>query len=201
MYATLADLKQYGQIPVTATADDSTLQYALDRAQMEIDGYCGTGFDRQSYVYTDTLNSWVNTLGDLSFIVSERPIYQITSVKYRDLLASKTWNVLQYSSDDVLTPALGTPPSAGAWRGRILSTLIGPRASGQIIVKVSYTGGYAVIPDALIAIQLRLAWWIYKLREAPMGQVATMELGTMEIPLQMPKDIKADLNIWRRNIQ
>ena len=204
-YITLQDLKNYGQaLDPTLTNDDVVLQSAIERAEMEFDGHCGQGFDEQTLTLTAARQPFVDAYGWLWLTAIERvPVTSVIKVQVRDILASASvWTDITYGVDDVILPLATVPPDPNAGKVRILSNnpRLAPHATGSILVRWSYKGGYSVIPESLKAMILRLSWWIYKLREAPLGRVATLELGIMEIPLSMPKDILFDMNLWKRGL-
>jgi hypothetical protein len=198
-YTTLDALKAYGQ--VTATKDDNVLNEAIYRAEAAIDQKCGSAFDQQTVVDELAHTCWVDGKGWLVMTADERgPVTAVTSISVRDLLNAPTaWQSVSWASTDIILPPITAPIRPDAWKVRIYpATPLWPRATGQIYAKWTYIGGYATIPTSLISIANRLAWWYYKLREAPMGRVVTAELGLMEIPLSVPPDIKADLMLWTR---
>lgn len=200
-YIFLNDLKAYGQVDLTNTGDDSVLTASIDRAEMEIDGHCGQQFDEQTLTLATARQPFIDGNGWLWLSSVERsPVTAVTAVQIRDLRGSNTWQVLTWQADDLILPIFSAPPDANSGKVRILATnpVLSPRSTGSLMARWSYKGGYNAIPSSLKAMTMRLAWWIYKLREAPLGRVATLELGIMEIPLSMPKDILHDLNLWRR---
>lgn len=72
-----------------------------------------------------------------------------------------------------------------------------PRAA-----QVSYVAGWVgdntdPYPADLQEIVLWLAGWIYRTKDAPMGATANPALGTIDIPQDMPKRIKAKLEKWK----
>jgi hypothetical protein len=201
-YITLTDLKTYGQIPATATADDVTLQSSIDRAQAEMTLITGSAFDEATETLVMTVNPFVDAYGWLNLRAIERgPVTAVTEVKLRDVVSGKSgWQTLSWNADDIILPSSASPIAPDAWTVRVKSSapVLNSRTTGQIFVKWTYTGGYSSIPAGLKSIALRLSWWIYKLREAPLGRVVTAELGLMEVPIAMPPDIRADLRQWAR---
>lgn len=201
-YISLTDLKAYGSVDVTFTDDDTTLNQSISRAEMEVDAYCGQGFDEQTFTLTPVRQPFVDAYGWLWLSAIERaPVTAVTAVQIRALASTVSpWQTLSWGTDDIIMPLVTAPPDPNSGKVRIYPTnpRLTPFSTGMLLAKWSYKGGYNSIPDSLKGIVTRLAWWVYKLREAPLGRVATMELGIMEIPLSMPKDIIADLNLWRR---
>lgn len=206
-YVDINVFKAYGPVPPGVTNDDVNLQSALERAEAEIDLYCGTGYDQQVYANTLPLKAWVDSMGWLWLVARERgPVTSVTNIQTRNIASGATaWQTLNFGAD-IFYPGNGVapnPPTPDSWLVRVYSAspVLFPSTYDSLMVKWSYTGGYTTIPASLQGIVLRLAWWIYKLREAPLGRVVTAELGLMEVPLSIPPDIRADLNMWRRTTQ
>lgn len=202
-YIQLDELVAYGPVNKTDDNSNKTLQWSIDRAEAQIDEHCGVAFDEADIVDEVPQKAWIDATGWLWIVAAAHgPISAVTSVKVRDLLgAPATWSTLSFDPvNDVLLYPVTTPPKPQNYVVRLTPTnpTYGARSTDQILVKWSYTGGYPAIPEALKAIALRLAWWNYKLREAPLGRVVDANLRLMEVPMSIPPDIRADLNSWRR---
>jgi hypothetical protein len=102
--------------------------------------------------------------------------------------------------NDILLPPIWAPPSPNAWTVTIYPSNVAiPRVDADgIWVRLSYIGGYATVPPALKMLLLRLAWWKFKLREAPLGRVAMPPFGITEIIPALPADIATDIGLWTR---
>ena len=202
-YAQLADLKAYGRIPATTNTDDSSLVYQLARADCAIDHHCGTSFVWALNVNEQARKCWVDRNGWLQ-VQTHKPIYDPASVSVStmDVRAGQTtWHALALAQCICMAPVSdGDAPRPQAWQYMAVPTnsSLYPEAWGDILVKHSYESGYKSIPPQLTAIAVRLAWFYYKLREAPMTKIDTLNLGVVEVPVDMPKDIRAELNTWRR---
>jgi hypothetical protein len=127
------------------------------------------------------------------------PVTAVTSVQIMDRKAGlQTYQTIADLSGAILPP-VSSPPTPDAWSVMVYPNLaLYGVTKDDLIVKWTYTAGYSVIPNSLKAIGTRLAHFIYKLREAPMGKVVTAELGLMTIPLSIPPDIRADLQGCKR---
>jgi hypothetical protein len=203
IYVTLADLKQYGD--VKTTSEDVVLSQALDRAEAWFERVAGSRFVGPVGLTEPALRGWVN-LHDITILVrSVAPVTAVGQVVIRDR-RTQTKYTLDSSNATFVLPVVLNPvlaPDPSWWRIRI-SDVVGsrpnPASAEDLDITVTYTGGLSTVPDSLKSLICRLAWWIYKLRSAPLGRVATMELGIMEIPLTMPRDLETDLMIWRRPV-
>lgn len=199
-YTDLATLKAYGA--VSSTADDQILQDVIERASRDIDGFCGQSFEYAAVAGEVTSQVWVASDGWLW--VGSRNRCPVTAVSALELLdrqaAQPVWQAVDLSRAVVIIPPPDVPPRQDAWLVRVWipGFPARPRPRGQLLARWSYTAGFNPTPPALRAVATRYAWWLYKLREAPLGRVVTAELGLMEIPLTIPKDIAGDLQPWVR---
>lgn len=202
-YTTVSELKVYGLDDPTVTnpLKDPVLEQAISRAEMAIDLYTGTRFDAGG-VAGENARAWVDGDGWLWINVRRRgPVTALSAVQLRNLAARMPWQIITWQVDDLLLPYVdagaGGPPVDG-WQIRLYpAQLLPPLVSSQCVCQVSYTAGYATIPGGLKGITNRLAWWIYKLGEAPLGIVRNVDMHLMEVPVSIPPDIQADLNLWR----
>lgn len=212
-YLTRAALKQYGigtivdpgnptvyNQGVTNTPDDTLLSDSIFRAEALFDLTCGTGFDQQTYSNVQAFQTWVDRYGWLHLLARERgPVTAVSAVQIRNINAGTPWESLTFVADDLILPPYDANyPRPESWHVRVFpATALSPSPTGTILARWSYTGGYSSIPQGLQNIIARLAWWIYKLREAPVAKIVNMPLGTMTVPLDVPPDIRRDIELWR----
>ncbi len=212
-YCTLAQLQQYGigtrtnpanptvfNQGVTGTPDDELLSDAILRAEANFEKRCGTGFDQQSLTNVQAFIPFIDRNGWVHLFARERgPVTAVTSLQLRDISSGGSYQTVTWGVDDIILPPYDvTHPSPESWHVRIFPAQAQPNLStGQLLARWSYTGGYATIPDALTNVIARFAWWIYKLREAPVEKVVNMPLGTLTVPLNVPPDILADVELWK----
>jgi hypothetical protein len=208
-YGTLAALKSYGRISQPGQADistdDSILLYQLARADCAIDHYCGTDFAHQTNTLEMARNVWVDRNGWIQCQV-HKPIVTASTIAMQIMMVANgatTWTPLTLSQCICISDiSNGDAPRPQAWTFMAYPNIkIAPTTFGNILAQVTYTSGYSTIPAQLTAINVRLAWFYYKLREAPMMKIDTLNLGVVEIPVDMPKDIRGELSTWRRPIQ
>lgn len=202
-YISMQDLKNYGlNGDPAATPDDGMLAQAIQWAEQKWNAYCGVHFDSATVTGTQAFSPFVDNRGWLHLFARERgPVTAVSSVQVRNLqMGDPGYTTLTLAADDIILPGISDPPRPDSWHVILLPAPLMPITStGMLLVKWTYTGGYVTIPESLKSIISRLAWWHYKLREAPLGRVVTGAggLGMMEIPLDMPADILADAKLWR----
>ena len=211
-YVSLDELKAYGlgtiadpnnptiyNNAVQGSPDDSTLRQCIQRAEMEVDRHCGTRFDEATLADVQGFLPFVDGNGWLHVFARERcPVTAVTAVSIRDLVTRAAWTPITLNGDDVILPFGDDSVHPDSTHVQIFPVPNLPaRSTGQILARWSYTGGFATIPDSLKGIVCRLAWWIYKLREAPMAQVMMPNLGIMQVPIRIPPDIAADIELWK----
>jgi hypothetical protein len=143
---------------------------------------------------------FVDGMGFLHLFARENiPVTAVTAVQIKDLLGANTWTSLSFVSDDVVLPPGATistrPDSAHVYLKP--SVALNSRTTGQIQARWTYSGGYTTIPTALKNTICRLAWYIYKLRDAPMYQTMIPSMGIMQMPIAIPKDILTDADLWK----
>lgn len=204
IYASLPELKAWAD--VRTDAEDAILVQALDRAEAWFERICGSRFLGPTTVAERALRAWTDRNGELTVLVaSVAPVTAVEEIRVRNIRTQSPEVVLTPSQDDFQLPVVLTPVSAPTpdwWEIRCfpVGKRLPPATHEDLLVTVRYTGGLSTVPDSLKSLILRLAHWIYKLRSAPLGRVATLELGLMEIPLTMPKDLETDLMLWRRPV-
>lgn len=201
-YSNLPLLKSHGQ--VTVSTEDNIIQSCLDWAELEFERLCGSQFDQANVVGEIPSRGWMTRDGTINLIALERgPITAVSSIEYRVLRSGTVWNTIAWGNDDLILPPSHSPPHPRAWMVTIFpnNLSVGALASGaadDVLFRWSYTGGYAVIPDGLPEIINRMAWWKYKLREAPLGKVSSPPFGISEIIPSLPADIKTDIMLWSK---
>lgn len=212
-YITLAELKLYGlgevadplnptvyNGSVATTPDDSVLTQSIKRAEMEFDRIAGIQFNQQTLTLVSAFLPFVDGEGWLNIFAREvAPVTAVAALQYRDLKApGEGWKTITLNADDVILPINDGYAHPDSARVRIYNSNIpAPRSTGEILIKWTYTGGFSTTPDGVKALICRLAWWIYKLREAPLYKIVSAELGIMQIPLRIPPDVNQDILLWQ----
>jgi hypothetical protein len=209
-YITLDDLKAYGlgtiadpnnptvyNNAVQGGPDDLTLRQCIQRAEMEMDRIAGVQFNQQTITAGFGFLPLVDGNGWLNVFAREAiPVTAVTSLEYRDLKSpAEGWKTVVLDPLNVLLPINDGYIHPDSARVRFYDNAFPARATGHILVRWTYTGGFATIPTWLKAIAVRLAWWVYKTREAPLNQIIMPNLGIMQVPLRIPPDVDADLKL------
>ena len=198
-YCALADLKRHGQ--VTTTNDDTEIAFHINWAESTFDRECASAFDTGSVTDESPMSAVVDRYGWLRITSATRgPVRSVASVKYRKPL-DRAWSTLSWdATNNIILPSDPTsyPPRADSWSVRIMpDQTLAPFSTGYIW-KWSYTAGYVTIPPVLNEIIQNLAWWHYKMREAPLGKIINPMLGQVEVPLSIPPVIKLEITRWKR---
>jgi hypothetical protein len=121
--------------------------------------------------------------GALVVTVAKGYCQAVTSAEYSTDL--KTWTALQLSQMDI--------------NGYVVAFLgaNAPR-NGRLFARLSYQGGYAVLPDDLVHSAARITAFLYHKREAPFEVTAFPDVGQIVVPSAMPSDIVQALSPYKR---
>lgn len=216
-YCTLALFKQYVmgtrtdpnnpsvfQGAVVGTPDDNLLTDCILQAEAGFEMVTGSGFDQQTLSSVQSYLTFIDAMGWLHLFARERgPVTAVSAVQIRNLMAGdRSWKTVSWVADDIILPpyaAADTHPHPESWHVMIYSTSgMLPTASGQIMARWSYTGGYAAnaVPMALSLLIARYSMWIYKMREAPLGRVTNLPLGSITVPMDVPPEIRRQMALW-----
>ncbi len=185
------------------TPDDNILSACILDAEATFEIETGTGFDSQTYTQVAALLPFVDGNQWIHLYARERgPVTAVTSLEIRDIAGGQTsWqHVTWASADDIILPpyaATDTHPRPESWHVQIWpTTRIWPRATGQMLARWTYTGGFPTIPASLQMVIAQYATFIYKLREAPIGRTVNMPLGSIVTPQDVPPYIRHAIHAW-----
>lgn len=200
-YAQLQDLIDYGQIKAAAAAAETNqIQLALDWAEGEFEALAGSEFNTQTVTLETPARAFVDKFGWLHLYA--HTVGPVTSVQLINLRrrADRNWQALAWDAiNDIILPPQDIPVDPDAWHVSVYpSTGLTQTAADNLLVRWTYMGGYATPPPPLKFLILRLAWWKYKLREAPLGRVSSPPFGITEIIPALPADIAQDVMKWTR---
>ncbi len=220
-YCTLALLKQYligttavasGNTTVfnqgvVSTPDDTILTDLINQAESDFDLLTGTGYDQQTLTLVQAFYPFVDNNGWMHLFARERgPVTAVTAIQTRDVWGGQTvWQDVTFTADNIIYPpfmAADTYPRPESWMVMVYpANPLPPRATGQILARWTYTGGFQTIPTSLAILVARMSAYLYKLREMPAGKVINQPLGTMTVPADYPPDIRRDLRLWAPQYQ
>jgi hypothetical protein len=187
---------------VINTPDDNILTDAISDAETTFELEAGMSYDEQTYALTQSHQTWIDQNGWVNLFARERgPVTAVSTVQVRDLLSSdRSWKPITWNADDIILPAFSlsdTHPLPESWRVQIIPTVALPsRATGTVLARWSYTGGFATIPDSLALLIAAAATYVYKRRESSLGIVQNQQLGTFSRPLDFPPDILRRFKLW-----
>lgn len=217
-YCTLTQLKQYiggfqtvdADDPymynglVEGSPDDQLLSQSILNAEMAFEHTCGAAFDRQTFTHVQATLCFVDYTGILHLFARERgPVTNVAAVQYRYLYPSVgAWKDLTFdATDGVVYPSYqstDTGPWPDAWHVQIIPTSgLYPTATGQVLCRWTYTGGFSPIPSALTFLIAKFAAYLYKVREAPVYRTVNINMGTVDVPASIPKEIRDQFELWK----
>ena len=210
-YVTLADANAYGIVPATSasTTGSSILQDDLNWAEGEFERIAGSQFDQQTETNVQPINGWVNRFGDMTLMAAERgPVTAVTALSFRVPGSSSPYNTWQAvtwdATNGIILPGGSnvSPPRPNAWRVTITPAnfTLSAIPADDVLFQWTYTGGYANTPPPLKTLLLRMAWWKFKLREAPLGKIALPPMGMTEVIPSLPADLAMDCTLWQRTV-
>lgn len=199
MYVSLSDLKTYGQ--VTVNTDDTTLTNALNWAEGEFNRIAGSQFAQQTLTEFAT-HGWINRYGWITVVGRVAPITAVSALSVIFPPSTTQTAIAWDPTAGIFLPPNISPPDPGAWLCQIApSNVILPQtAAGNALFRWTYTAGYATTPDSLKIIILRMAWWKYKLREAPLGRIVSPGMGSIEMTPSLPPDLARDIKLWTKKV-
>ena len=207
-YTSLAALMDYmrAQVPPgqsEVTSDTAALVGAIERAEEAMDCEIASHLEYRTNTLELAEIAFVDANGWLKLQMLH-PVVAVSAVQYMDRDAGDVaWTPLVLQNVfPGRSPALypNDPPNLRSYMLDVSSTspTLSPTPTGGLLVQVTYTSGYQIIPGAVTAVANRFAYWVYQLREMPMGKVADLENHQITVPLDMPRDVKATLRSWRR---
>lgn len=215
-YCTLTLLKQYiGKTRtdpndpsvynnfVTGSPDDTLLSDCILQAEAAFDMVTGTGFDQQTYTRVQSFLTFVDGNGWLHLFARERgPVTAVSAVQVRIIGAgSSTWDTVTWNAtDDIVLPPFATSdtyPRPESWHVWLWPAQPLPScATGQIMARWSYTGGFATIPPSLSLLIAEYANFLYRSREAPIGVTINGPMASMTVPSNVPPEFRKQFAMW-----
>jgi hypothetical protein len=216
-YCSLALLKQYLNMTkadsgsttnptvysgaVIGSPDDNLLTDCILQAESAFEQMTGSGYDQRTLTSVQSALTFVDGNGWLNLFARERgPVTAVSAIQFRDLRGSAAWRDQSWVTDDLILPpyqSSDTGPHPESWHVRVFTaTPLGSVATGQCLVRWTYTGGFATIPPALSLLVARMAGFIYKLREIGAGKVMNQPLGTITVPAMFPPDLRQQISLW-----
>lgn len=191
-YCTLAQVREELAKQGTSAADDAAITARIPRACAWLDRECRytpapgrRAFDDEAVV--DEIRRGEHVLvasdGVLSVTVSKAMCQSVSAASFSTDL--RTWTALSLAAVDFDRYTLS-----------FLDADV-PRAK-RLFVKLSYRGGYAVLPDEIVGAASMLAAWLYLRREAPSGTIIYPDAGNVVVQGDLPNSVARMLAAHRR---
>ena len=185
------------------TADTQNLIAAIERAEEAMDCEYASHLEYRLNVLEMAEIAFVDAAGWLRLQL-RHPIIAVSAVQVMDTDAGDTdWQDLTIKQalpgrSPTLYPA--DPPTLRSYGVRIYSSqpVLGPTPTGGLLVQVTYTSGYSVIPAAVSAVCNAWAAYYYELREMPTGRVVDLEARTVTTATSLPLHLRDQVRGWRR---
>lgn len=191
MYIELLDLKTYLGIDFELERDDAILENAIRYSKGWIDSVCLRTFEAS----TDSTRKFdaVRDVRD-RFLTLDRDLCSITAVINGDGTTITPTQYLTFPFQETPYWALQLKASSGV-RWTYISD---PEAAITVTGKWAYS---ISAPDSIQVASLRLAAYIYRIKDAQVFDVTAMsEVGAVKIDKRMPKDVLELLVPYRRAV-
>lgn len=186
---------------VQGTPDQEIIDECLLQAEALFERETGSNFNQATETLVEMFAPFIDQNGWVWGFARERgPVTAVTAAQILNVYAgSTTWTDLTIDPNLVILPPVSTTHvRPESWRVLFKPTPAqAPAAQGQIYVKWTYQGGFSVIPDSLTNLIARMAAYLYKLREAPIGRVVNGPFGQMTVPQIWPADLQRQIVDWR----
>lgn len=197
-YATLAELKGFVGIPPADTADDVTLQLALDSSALQVDQFCDRTFAADASV---TTRLYVATLGGAVVV---DPISTLTGLVVatddnNDGTFETTWTInTDFRAEPINAAAAGEPWTRLMALGTRWFPRLPYRPGVSVTAKFGWPGGIPPAPvKQAVLIQASRLW---KRKDAPFGVAGSVEFGSeLRLLARLDPDVESLLRPYRRN--
>jgi hypothetical protein len=197
-YATLAELKGFVSIPAGDTADDTTLQLALDAAAAQVDQFCDRTFAADAapttrfYTVTDTGLLSVDPISTVTGLV-------VATDDNADGTYETTWTVgTDFRLEPINAAAWGEPWTRLVALGTRWFPRIQWRPGVSVTARFGWPGGTPPAPVKQAALLQAARLW--KRKDAPFGVAGSVEFGSeVRLLAKLDPDVESLLRPYRRN--
>lgn len=191
-YCTLSQVREELAKQGASATDDAAIAARIPRACAWLDRECGytpapgqRAFDEEAIVGEVRRGEHVLTMPDgaLSVTVGKAFCQSVSAASYSSDL--RTWTLLDLDALDIdryTLTFLGAPMLRGSRR----------------FVRLSYHGGYTVLPDEIVGAACMLSAWLYLRREAPSGTILYPDAGNVVVQGDLPSSVARLLAGHRR---
>lgn len=195
-YATLAELKGY--VGITDTADDVTLQLALDAAALQVDQFCDRTFAADAsptvryYSPTDPGRLDIDPISTLTGLI-------VATDENGDGTYETTWTInTDYRVEPVNAGAAGQPWTWLTALGTRWFPRLQYRPGVSVTARFGWPGGVA--PAAVKQATLLQASRLWKRKDAPFGVAGSVEFGSeLRLLAKLDPDVESLLRPYRRH--
>jgi hypothetical protein len=191
-YCTLEEARTELVKQGASAIDDNAIAERIPRACARVDRVCRhmlpggrRAFDDEAITGEIRRAPQVVSADDGALVVTTSKGYCqfVTSAEYSTDL--KTWTALPLDQLDIA--------------GYVLTFLnVNAPRTGRLFTRLSYQGGYAVLPDDIILSAARMTAFMYHKREAPFEVTAFPDVGQIVVPSATPSDIVQALSPYER---
>ena len=158
--------------------DDGVINDLIPRASDEIDVICQHSFNNEVLTNQTRRGEQVVLAGD-GVLEITAPKAIVNSISAASITADmKTWAALNVTLCDIDKYIL-----------RFYNVTAPIGRGSRMIARISYDGGYSVIPDRIIQATARLTAFMFMKRRAPFETTAFPQVGQVVIPSQLPPDV------------
>ena len=191
-YCTLEEVRTELVKQGASAVDDNAIVERIPRACAELDRLCKyppragwRAFDDQLVTDEIRRGAQVKSADDGALLVTVAKGYCQSVSGAACSSDLKTWHTLPLDQLDISNYDL------------TFLNVFAPR-SGRLFAKLSYRGGFAVLPDDLIQCAVRITAFLYHKREAPFEVTAFPDVGQIVVPSAVPSDVIQALSAFKR---
>ena len=191
-YCTLAQVRTELVKQGSAAIDDAAITERIPRVTQLVNNYCQHSFDNE--VITNEMRT-----GEQAMMSPDNEL--IVSVKKGNCQGVTACSVSQdFVSWSSLVPSMSYVDQTGpiGYIVHFVNPSCGLVRGVRIYARISYAGGFAVLPDDLVGIACRWTAFLYMKRQAPFEITAFPQIGEISIPSAIPSDIIQNLNPYVR---
>jgi hypothetical protein len=192
-FCTVAQVKEWADYKLATS--DTMISTLIDRVTAQIQSWTSRDFSQQSYIEV------YNGSGTSQLPVKQGPVTAVASLTIygQTIPASATPTAWGYTFKDRIIYLRGSAPlapfDAGGWSGG--AGMIFPL--GNQNVEITYTAGFATIPDAIT--QACIEWVAFKLKERERIGYKSQNIGQQNIGYitdAMPDGVRQALMQYKR---
>lgn len=189
-YTSVQQVKLYRGIAASETDDDGLIADLIDRAEHQIDTYCGRTFRAPTTAATHYYDAVRDTSDDRKTLYLDSDLAQVNTIVNAGVtLATTHYTPVPRNATPYYAIRL-TSLAAGGWTYN---------TTQEDAITVTGRWGYQTTAPADIRhAAVRLTAYMYAQKDAQVFDVTMFEGGAMTIPQGLPADVKVLLEPYRR---